>query len=108
MKPDHYQTMKIEEMTRHSILPNYDFTKPVIQPEITIFVAPSGSKIIKDGIESTSMFGHVFIGVRGLNKKVVNLNLKVLDLAPVKTGEPLRIIYPLKIIYTMLKHRHYP
>ena len=38
-------------------------------PEITIFVAPSGSKIHDEHGETdqTSTFGHIFIGIRGWN-----------------------------------------
>ncbi len=65
---EHYLNFKIEDMNINQKLPDYDFTG-LGPPEIVIFVAPKGSRIIKDNTEDTSAFGHVFIGARGINQK---------------------------------------
>lgn len=65
---EHYLNFKIEDMNINQTLPDYDFTE-FGPPEIVIFVAPKGSRIIKDNVERTSDFGHVFVGARGINQQ---------------------------------------
>ncbi|MFS1563229.1 MAG: hypothetical protein ACL7AX_06180 [Candidatus Arsenophonus phytopathogenicus] len=66
---NHYHIHKVEDMNFHRELDTFDFTE-LSRPEITIFVAPSGSPIYDDNgkeTEVTSKPGHIFIGVKGEN-----------------------------------------
>lgn len=65
----HYIVKKVEDMNFHGEYNgNFNYVKHG-HPEITIFVAPSGSKIYDDGNETDnkSTYGHIFIGIKGWN-----------------------------------------
>lgn len=65
----HYSIHKVEDMNIYGEHNGDFYYSKYGHPEITIFVAPSGSKIHDEHGETdqTSTFGHIFIGIRGWN-----------------------------------------
>lgn len=86
----------------------YDFERSG-SPSFTIFVAPPKSGFIdineQDSEDSTSTFGHVFIGITGYNSGSQRYESVSIGFSPGKVLPLVVIIYLLMITFVILTHQ---